>query len=100
MKARDKKYEELQGKMKELKLKEAAEIDKLKNIREKIKTIQVQIDEIEAEKRLEDANEISEILAIAGLNFEELKNSLKNGDVLSIQDKLDKAKTEINANNE
>lgn len=100
MKARDKKYEELQGKMKELKLKEAAELDKLKNIREKIKTIQVQIDEIEAEKRLEDANEISEILAIAGLNFEELKNSLKNGDVLSIQDKLDKAKTEINANNE
>ncbi len=100
MKARDKKYEELQGKMKELKSKEAAELDKLKNIREKIKTIQVQIDEIEAEKRLEDANEISEILAIAGLNFEELKNSLKNGDVLSIQDKLDKAKTEINANNE
>jgi len=100
MKARDKKYEELQGKMKELKSKEAAELDKLKNIREKIKTIQVQIDEIEAEKRLEDANEISEILAIAGLNFEELKNSLKNGDVLSIQDKLDKARTEINASNE
>lgn len=100
MKARDKKYEELQGKMKELKSKEAAELDKLKNIREKIKTIQVQIDEIEAEKRLEDANEISEILAIAGLNFEELKNSLKNGDVLSIQDKLDKARTETNASNE
>lgn len=94
MKAREKKYTELKAKMSELKEKENAEFEKLKSIKEKMKVLQAQIEEIEAEKRLEDANEISEILKIAGLDFEELKNSLKNGDVLSIQDKLDKAKAE------